>query len=111
MYTKGGDRWGPFQVVAFFQARLNESGNPIRFTPESSLPKQLKQAKRLIAVCKSNRAEVEALIEEFCKDKWEVEKNPDLARVLAKADELRASLAQYQQEGRCQTKFRAPRVI
>jgi len=107
MYVQPEVKFGPYQVVRYFQEALNRAGNPIRFTEESGMPKQRSHAKRLIAACKSSRVEVEALIAEFVKDPWEVKHNPDLARVLAQADVLRAAIEMRQKEGvHCQ--FRDP---
>lgn len=111
MYTQAEVKWGPYQVVRYFQEALNKAGNPIRFTEESGMPRQRSHAKRLIAACKGNRAEVEALIQEFVRDEWEVKHNPCLARVLARADVLRAAVeVRQREEAQCQ-QFRPPDLL
>lgn len=98
-YDPGAVRqFGPWDVVRLFERELNESGNLIKFTPESSEPKQLAHAKRLLRTCKYCHGEVVAIIKEYCaRDKtgvanWWVKNQPDLAQVVKQADKLRARI-------------------
>ena len=89
-------RFGPYQVVRLFERCLNDVGNSITFTPESSEPQQLNHARRLLVACKYCEAEVRAVLKEYCRDEWLVANQPDLAFVVRKADELRARMTQRQ---------------
>lgn len=84
----------PFQLVKFFEERLQERGIPIQF--KSSLDRECGSAKALLKLCKGRRKEAEALIQEFVKDDWEREHNRSLSRVVSLADDLRARVIQNQ---------------
>lgn len=104
-YDSGAVRqFGPWDVVRLFERELNEGGNPIKFTPGSSGPKQLAHAKKLLRICKYYRGEVTAIIKEYCaRDKtgvanWWVKNQPDLAQVVKQVDKLRARITVRQQQ-------------
>jgi hypothetical protein len=98
MYKKQrGKALNAYGVVRYFEKRLNEAGNPIKFTPESSEGKQLGHAKRLLKACQHSAPEVRAIIDEYCRDAWLVENRPALWSVVDKLDEIRAKLKMAQQ--------------
>lgn len=96
MYEKKSRGFNAWYVVRYFEQSLNVAGNPIVFTKESSEPKQLGHAKRLLKACKHSEAEVKAVIDEYCRDEWLVKKRACLSAVVAELDEMRSRIARRQ---------------
>ena len=75
VFGNGATPLGCYQVVKGFQRCLNAAGNSIEFTKQSGLPRQLFHADRLLTACGHRHQEVVAIIREYCKADWWVQKS------------------------------------